>query len=316
MSIKKVVGLVLAPLLLGGVVFTYLRYRRDMEAAQQRLDGMERRMVETACGAMEVAVRGEGKPLLSIHGSAGGFDQALDLAARQLGEGYRVVAPSRFGYLGAPLPEDAAPRAQADAFVCLLDALEVEQAAVITSSAGGPSAVQLALNYPERVSALVMVSTAIADEEPALPPRPVMEFVARSDFVFWLMAHPLRPLAQRMFIPAGYEMAPQDEAEVADLMAKLLPISPRADGLIADLYVTNNDPYANSDAYRLEDLAVPTLVINAKDDPMANYADARAMGQRMPNARFVSIPGGGHVMAGSGDRVSAEIGRFLQAHLE
>jgi pimeloyl-ACP methyl ester carboxylesterase len=316
MSIKKVVGFVLAPLLLGGVAFTYLRYRQDMRAAQRRLDGMERRMVETACGAMEAAVRGEGKPLLSIHGSGGGFDQALDLAARQLGDGYRVIAPSRFGYLGTPLPEDATPRAQAEAFVCLLDALEVEQAAVMTSSAGGPSAVQLALNYPERVSALVMVSTAIADKELALPPRPVMEVVGRSDFAFWVMAHPLRPLAQRMFIPADYELAPADAAEVADLMDKLLPISPRADGLIADMYVTNQDPHANSDAYRLEALTVPTLVINAKDDPMANYADARAMSRRMPEARFVSIAEGGHVMAGSGERISEEIGRFLQTHLE
>lgn len=315
MSRKKIIGFVLTPLLLLGTVIVYWRYRQDIRAARRRLDNMERRVVETACGPIEVAIRGEGTPLLSIHGSAGGFDHALDLAAQQLDDGYQVIAPSRFGYLDTPLPAGATPKAQADAFVCLLDALGVEKTAVIAASAGGPSALQLALHYPERVSALMLVSTAVVDKELALPPRPVMEVMARSDFVFWLLTHPLRPLGQRMFVPASYELAPEGAAEVANLMESLLPISARADGLVFDMYVTNTDAYENSDAYPLAEIAVPTLVINAKDDPMANFDDAQAMSERIPQARFVSIPEGGHVLAGSGDRVSGQIGQFLQEHM-
>jgi pimeloyl-ACP methyl ester carboxylesterase len=48
--------------------------------------------------------------------------------------------------------------AQADAFVELLDALEIERAAVLGFSAGSTSCVQLALRHPERISHLVLVA--------------------------------------------------------------------------------------------------------------------------------------------------------------
>ena len=45
----------------------------------------------------------EGPPVLVIHGAGGGFDQALH-TAQMFGSGFQWVAPSRFGYLGTPLP--------------------------------------------------------------------------------------------------------------------------------------------------------------------------------------------------------------------
>lgn len=300
-------------LLLAGAVLLYLPYRQDLDVAYRRLNRIPSQRLKTACGTVEVALRGQGPAVLSIHGSAGGYDQGLDLARRQLGPGYRVIAPSLFGYLGTPLPESATPRSQAKALVCMLDSLGQDRVAVITSSAGGPAAVQLALHYPERVSALVLISTAIADKPLSLPPRAVMTLLARSNFLFWTLAQPLRPLTRRIFVPASYKLAPKDEAEVADLLDKLLPIRPRAEGLLFDMYMTNTDPHRRGGAYPLEDLLVPTLVINAKDDPLANYWDAQAMSRRIPTAQFVTVPAGGHVMAGSGNQVSQRINHFLGA---
>lgn len=57
----------------------------------------------------------------------------------------------------------------------LLDKLEIEKAGVIAYSAGGASAVQLALNYPERVSHLILISTAISDTEMTLPPEALLK---------------------------------------------------------------------------------------------------------------------------------------------
>jgi len=50
----------------------------------------------------------------------------------------RVIAMSRFGYLRTPRPADASPEAQADAHICLLDALGITKAVVMGVSAGGP----------------------------------------------------------------------------------------------------------------------------------------------------------------------------------
>lgn len=55
------------------------------------------------------------------------------------------------------MPPDASPAAQADAHACLLDALGIRQAAVLGASAGAPSAMQMAISHPERVSALILM---------------------------------------------------------------------------------------------------------------------------------------------------------------
>jgi len=72
-------------------------------------------MVATARGPIEYAVQGHGIPVLAVHGAGGGYDQGLLVAGNAFGEGYQVIAPSRFGYLRTPVPPDVSPAAQADA---------------------------------------------------------------------------------------------------------------------------------------------------------------------------------------------------------
>ncbi|MFC2023172.1 hypothetical protein ACFLT5_00340 [Chloroflexota bacterium] len=69
--------------------------------------------------------------MLVVQGILGGFDQGLVIARGNVGEGFGSMVASRFGYLRTPLPADASPAGQADAFACLLDALGIQQAAVL-----------------------------------------------------------------------------------------------------------------------------------------------------------------------------------------
>jgi hypothetical protein len=97
----------------------YSRYRKEMAEIRRILDAGSM-IAETDVGDVEYADDGSGEPALVIHGAGGGYDQGL-LIGRDLGSGYRVIAPSRFGYLKSPVPEDCSPAAQADAFAALLD---------------------------------------------------------------------------------------------------------------------------------------------------------------------------------------------------
>lgn len=298
-------------------VSVLIHYRRELQVAYRRLHSRKRRYVGTPCGLIEVAIRGEGYPVLVLHGSAGGFDRGLDMAAQHLGTGYQAIAPSRFGYLGTPLPLDATPAAQADAYACLLDALDLDTAAVIAYSAGGPSALQFALRYPDCVSALVLVSTGVAGRTTALPSQTVISATLRSNFLLWLLTHWTRQTGiAAWFVPADYPLTPDEAAELDTFLHHLLPIRPRRSGTSLDLLQTNLDPVRHPEAYPLEDVGVPTLIINARDDPLVSYEKARAMGQRIPDARFVTIPAGGHIMVGHGGFIRAEIDAFLQEHAQ
>ncbi|WP_089279867.1 alpha/beta fold hydrolase [Antarctobacter heliothermus] len=64
-------------------------------------------MIDTPAGALEYANADDGPPLMMIHGTGGGFDQGLLFASGLRQSGFRIVAPSRFGYLGSAFPDDA-----------------------------------------------------------------------------------------------------------------------------------------------------------------------------------------------------------------
>ena len=129
------------------------------------------RLLPSACGAIELAESGpsDAPPLLLIHGSGGGFDQALALGEALVPRGVRIIAPSRFGYLRSPMPADPSGERQSDHLACLLDALGLADAAVMGVSAGAVSALHFAVRHPSRTRALVLVVPAVYRPDPAVP---------------------------------------------------------------------------------------------------------------------------------------------------
>ena len=159
-------------------------YHADLKQARDRLLGLSH-IAQTPCGPIEYAVAGDGPPVLVVHGAGGGFDQGLEFGAPLAEQGFRVIAMSRFGYLGTPLPENASPTAQADAHACLLASLGLGRVAVIGGSAGAPSSVQFALRHPDKISALVLLVPALYVPRPDNAPS-VHEWRAGREYLYAL----------------------------------------------------------------------------------------------------------------------------------
>ncbi|GAB3166253.1 alpha/beta fold hydrolase [Telluribacter humicola] len=100
---------------------------------------------------------GNSTPLLYIHGGQGNCHETLFHKGFDTGK-YYLITPSRPGYGHTPLLATTTPRTTADLFVALLDELNIDRAVVVGISAGGPAALELAAHYPDRVSALLLVS--------------------------------------------------------------------------------------------------------------------------------------------------------------
>jgi 2-hydroxy-6-oxonona-2,4-dienedioate hydrolase len=308
---------ILPILLILFVLFLYLPYRRDIQKAYAQLDTIERQVLTTECGPIEVAIQGEGSPVLVSHGIGGGFDQGLGLAKAYLGDGYKVIAPSRFGYHATPLPADATPASQADAFVCLLDSLRIDKVTIMANSAGGTSTIQMALRHPERLNAIVFVSTAapsIGEYNIALPPKSVIQTVFGSDFLMWLITHHFESaMKPAMGIPEGYVLSEEEQGMVTGVIRSVLPIERRTDGFVFDMFTSNLDMDRHPEEYLLETINVPTLVIHAVDDSLALYENAEALAKRIPHAELLSIPRGGHLLLSQEEFVRKEVARFIEA---
>jgi pimeloyl-ACP methyl ester carboxylesterase len=230
-----------------------------------------------------------------------------------------VIAMSRFGYLRTPLPGDASAAAQADAHICLLDALGIQRAAVIGASAGAPSSMQFALRHPQRCTALVLLVPAAYVPRPAGGPSMqtpagtafLFDTALKSDFLFWA-ARQLAPqtIARAILAtpPAVLELAPADERErITQVLDHILPISPRRLGLVNDAAVISSLP-----RYDLERIAVPTLVMSSADDLFGTFDTARYTAEHIPRARFVGYPSGGHLWVGHQKELTSEIVGFLE----
>ena len=306
----------LAVVVLAGLA--YISYQHDIDRARKRISSGSQ-IVQTPCGPIEYAVAGDGPTVLVVHGAGGGFDQGLEFAQPLVQSSFRVVAMSRLGYLRTPLPTDASAAVQADAYACLLDALDIRRAAVVGASAGAPSSMQFALRHPDRTAALVLLVPAAYIPRPGgAPPMqtpPGTEFLfdtaLRSDFLFWAATQLARQTVIRAILatpPAVVESASADErARVVQVLDHILPVSPRRLGLLNDAGVTSTLP-----RYELERIAAPTLIISMADDLFGTFDGARYSAEHISHARFIGYPNGGHLWVGHQQEIMSEIATFLK----
>jgi pimeloyl-ACP methyl ester carboxylesterase len=293
---------------------TYARYRPSAERASARISTGSQ-IAASRCGPIEYAEAGEGPPVLVVHGAGGGFDQGLELGEGLARAGFRVIAPSRFGYLRTPLPADASAEAQADAHACLLDALHVRRAAVVGVSAGGPSALQLALRHPDRTAALVLLVPAVYAPRPdARASRATMflfDTALRSDFLFWAASKAAPRAFIRSILGTPPEVvasaSPEEQARVQAVLDHILPVSPRRPGLVNDARIVSSLGRAD-----VGKISAPTLAISTADDLYGTFAGARYTAEHVPGARFVGYESGGHMLVGRNADATAHIVAFLR----
>lgn len=304
---------VLGGSLLAGGAYVTGAYRSAMAAADARL-ARRSSIIQTASGPLEFAVAGNGPPIMMIHGTGGGFDQGLLFANALREMGFRIVAPSRFGYLRSAFPNDASPAHQADVLVDLLDHLHIERLPVIGGSAGALTAAEFALRHPDRCSHLVLLVPAanLTGRDPveftALQQMAV-KLVLGSDFAFWtLSALAPGPMIRTLLAtdPALLSrVAPEERRRAELILDGLLPISHKADGLRTDAYWAGTP---SRTAY--EKITVPTLLLSCEDDLFGTAETARRLSRRIPQAELTIWPDGGHIWLGHDTDVARKIAAF------
>ena len=76
-------------------------------------------------------------------------------------------------------------------------------------------------------------------------------------------------------VPRNLPMTDDDARFVREFVDSMFPIASKIQGVVFDAYVSN----AGVNGYSLEAISVPTLLVHAKDDPLASYdAAERAAG--------------------------------------
>jgi pimeloyl-ACP methyl ester carboxylesterase len=286
----------LAALWAGAALWLVPAYRHDLQAQRARLQAGST-AVATGCGNIEIGQAGaaDAPVLLVVHGSGGGFDQGLAIGRDFVPRGTRVLAPSRFGYLRTPLPDDAPAERRADRLACVLDAMGVRDGAVMGVSANAVSALHFAIRHAQRTRARVLLVPAAYRPAPAVPMTDaalrVLHAAINADLPFWTLRRLVPGTARTLVLAtpsAAYAAAGDDEK-----LGQVLPASARRAGL-------RNDSRLSTGAQRvaLESIRAPTLCISARDDGFGAFESARYSAAHIAGARMLGFDRGGHLLLG------------------
>lgn len=282
-------------------------FRHDMGEARARLAGQPTQIFESSYGDIEYRVSGSGPTVLISHGITGGVDQAEAIVTQWRNfqpDRYRFVYVSRFGYLNSDLPERATARTQAAAYRELLDHLATDRAFIAGNSAGGPSAMWFAIDYPRRTNGLILLSSAVPGPEPEYIP----ELVAEHDFIYWAAVKAAPGTLLGLLLPesviAGMSEDQKDFAVRNAFMASM-PISERTDGIRFDSTVTL--PSVNEIPF--ERIRPPTLIIQSTDDPR-EAAGGQQLARRISPSTLIGFTGG-HLLLGHETEIQEAIAAFI-----
>ncbi len=184
-----------------------------------------------------------------------------------------------------------------------LDELGVAVVDVLGYSWGGALAQQLAYDEPARVRRLVLCATMPGWG--ALPPRPVAAALLMTPVRY------LHPTLLRLTLPhiAGGRTAREPAALRAQQETRLAH-KPDLLGYAGQVFAVTgwtSLPW-------LHRLHQPTLVVAGEEDPTIPLANGRLLARRIPDARLIVVPGGGHLfLIDEPASVTAEILAFLDA---
>ena len=230
--------------------------------------------------------RGAGFPIVLVHGMWSDHHAFDDVVAGMTGR-YRTVCPDLRGHGRSETPaHDWTVVDLAHDLARTLDALAIDAAAVVGHSLGGMAALQLALRYPDRLRALVLLSTSAEAEKPE---RRSQLGLLSLTINMWGMNNWLAGRVAKGFFSDAY--ARRSPAKVKAWRKGVLAMDKRA--LLQALEAVQNRPSVWD---RLKDIALPALVMGTRKDPIADPARTAAMARELRNAQLVVLPGGGHAL--------------------
>ena len=240
-------------------------------------------------GDLSIHYRSHGHPdgdvVVFVHGSGPGasghsnFRKNVDAFA---GAGYRVIVPDLpgFGYSSKPTDRDYTTTFFSEHLLGLLDALAIGNFALIGNSLGGAISIRLALDYPDRVTRLVLMAPGGIEELETYLAMPAMAKMI-GNFVDGALD---RGGLRRVLETLVYDPAHVTESLVDERWAVLQEQPPE---VLSRMIIPNMEA-------ELAAIQCPVLSFWGVDDEMLPASGGNKITRACKVARHVEVAGCGH----------------------
>jgi pimeloyl-ACP methyl ester carboxylesterase len=214
----------------------------------------------------------------------------------------------------------------------LLDVLGIDTTNVFGYSMGGAIAQEFALNYPGRLTSLILGATTCGGSRAVPATTEAVKFLLSSGRteLRHIFIHPLYLLAMKFILSAG-----RTELSVEDRARDVIPWlwdkesvenNPAVERFIStyceyptplQAYISHQNALITHNTYnRLPDIKAPALVIAGMEDRVVPHENSKLLASRISGAELVMIDGAGHgvFISDPTEKVSKTVLDFLRRH--
>jgi len=236
-------------------------------------------------------IHGEGYPFILIRGLSSSLDSWSPYSIAQFSKDFKTILFDNRGAGRSDKPDGKySAKMMADDTIGLMDVLDIKEIYLLGFSMGGCIAQELVLNYPNRVTKLILTSSwcgsphgipPISDQNPFIEMLPLLK-----EGKYETMA---RNLTEALF-PENYK---KNNPIIIEKVIKNYmnnPPSPKGfEGQSA--YVESFDTYE-----RLSEIKIPTLILHGTEDVILPVENAKILAEKIPSAELVLFENTGHGM--------------------
>jgi len=236
-------------------------------------------------------VKGEGFPLVMIMGLGRNLESWDSRLVEGLSKKFKLVMFDNRGAGRTDISDrEYTIRLFAEDITDLMNTLGISKAHILGISMGGMIAQELVLNYPEKVSKLVLCSTYSGGSKTVQPSQKVSEMLTAD-----VSTMSPEEYYRKIYLPLVYT---DDFIEENPDFMKLhvqkslrYPISKAA-------YMRQLDAIGKFNTYeRLQQIKTPTLVLHGRKDVLVPSENGAILAEAIPNAKLVNLEKSAHYLA-------------------
>jgi pimeloyl-ACP methyl ester carboxylesterase len=273
----------------------------------------EEREVKLPQGTIRYRERGEGQPLVFVHGLLVNGDLWRKVVPR-LTDRYRCITPDwPLGSHAVPVaPEaDLTPTGLARMIADFLEALDLRDVTLVGNDTGTGLSQIAVTEHPERIGRIVLTTGDAFNNFPPMAFKPLVG-LGYVPPLLWLIEKGLRPNAVRRLSLMGLAKTLKDPAIFESYAGQAKYAGIRRD--VAKVLKNVRPRYTRAAAEKLPDVKAPALIVWAPEDKFFPNEHAYKLADLIPDARVVEIQDSfAFVSEDQPERTADAIGEFLAA---
>lgn len=237
-------------------------------------------------------IHGEGYPFVLIRGLSSSLDSWHPYSIKEFSKNFKTVLFDNRGAGKTDVSEGKySAKMMADDTIGLMDALQLEKAYVLGFSLGGCIAQEMVLNYPNRITKLILTSSWSGDSHGIVTPIPeknpfpkLYEFILQGEY-----EKGARVLTNSLFPDNYLENNPELIDKIIKNYMEHIPSLKGFEGQAA--YIETFDTYD-----KLPEINIPTLILHGTEDVILPVENAKILAERISNSELILFEETGHGM--------------------